>query len=146
MIQRLALLLGFFAFTAGLHAADNVVITEFMAKNQTGIVDEDGSNEDWIEIYNNGTNTVDLLNWSLTDSSGNLTKWRFPSTNIDPGRFLIVWASGKNRRNAGAPLHTSFKLDPNPGEYLALVRPDFSIASQYAPTYPPQAQDISYGF
>ena len=59
---------------------------------------------------------------------------------------MIVWASNKNRRNPGAPLHTNFKLGASPGGYLALVRPDLSIATQFAPTYPPQAADISYGF
>ncbi|MBI5385139.1 MAG: immunoglobulin domain-containing protein [Verrucomicrobia bacterium] len=125
--------------------ADQVLISEFLTKNVTSIEDEDGSHEDWIEILNAGTNTVDLGGWYLTDNATRLNKWTFPSTALAPGRTLIVWASNKNRRTAGAPLHTNFKLDPAPPEFLALVRPDFTIASQYAPTYPSQAQDISYG-
>ena len=31
------------------------------------------------------------------------------------------------------------------GEYLALVRPDGTVASEFAPTYPPQRRDVSYG-
>jgi hypothetical protein len=41
-------------------------------------------------------------------------------------------------------LHTDFGLNKN-GEYLALLRPDGSIASEFAPAFPPQYPDISYG-
>ena len=145
MMRRLAFILAL-SFFSTLGAFGQVIISEFMAKNATSIVDEDGSHEDWIEIYNTSTNTVDLFNWSLTDNPGNLTKWRFPSTNIGPGKFIMVFASNKNRRTPGANLHTNFKLDPNPGEYLALVRPDLALATVFAPIYPAQAQDVSYGF
>jgi len=136
--------LGFSVFnTASLDAAE-LVISEFMASNGGTISDEDGESSDWIEIHNVGTNTVNLLNWALTDSANNLNKWRFPSTNLGPNRFLLVWASGKNRREPGRPLHTSFRLSAE-GRFLALVRPDGTIESQYAPAYPQQFQNVSYG-
>src|SRR6187402_2952708 len=79
-------------------ALDNLLITEFMAENDNTLADEDGDNSDWIEIYNAGTNTVNLLNWSLTDSANNPQNWwRFPATNLAPNTFLIVFASGKDR-------------------------------------------------
>jgi hypothetical protein len=121
-------------------------ISEFMASNTRTLADENGSYEDWIEIQNISTATVNLFDWALTDSSGNLTKWKFPSTNLPPGGFLVVFASNKDRRTAGAPLHTNFKLDAG-GEYLALVDPTgTNIATQFAPQYPPQVPDVSYGF
>ena len=122
-----------------------VMITEFMAGNSRTLANEDRSYEDWIEIYNTTTNGVDLSNWSLTDSAGNLGKWRFPATNIGPSRFMVVFASGKNRRIPGAPLHTNFRLDQG-GEKLALVQADGTIASEFAPSFPGQYQDVTYGF
>ena len=123
-----------------------VRITEFLASNLRGITDEDGSHEDWIEVFNDATNTVSLDGWFLTDTASTLTKWRFPNTNIGPAQFIVVFASTKDRRNPGAPLHTNFKLSNN-GEYLALVQPDaVTIATQFAPNYPVQATDVSYGF
>jgi hypothetical protein len=125
--------------------ATNVTISEFMAKNTTSITDEDGAHSDWIEIHNGGTCSVNLNGWSLTDDATQLTKWRFPSTNIAAGQYLIVWASNKNRKNPGAPLHTNFK-SAEEGEYLALVQPDgVTIATQFAPTFPLQFADVSYG-
>ena len=40
-------------------AFDDVLITEFMAANNGPVLDEDGDASDWIEIHNNGTNTVE---------------------------------------------------------------------------------------
>jgi hypothetical protein len=138
------LLLG--GFTASLlHAQPNVLITEFLAENDRGLVDEDGDEQDWIEIYNAGSNTVNLANWCLTDTPGNLTKWRFPATNLLANRYMVIFASEKDRRRAGEPLHTNFKLDKE-GEFLALVWTNgTTIVSQYATNFPQQVADVSYG-
>ncbi len=126
-------------------ANTNITISEFMAKNTFTLADEDGTFSDWIEIHNAGTCPVNLNNWSLTDKASQLTEWRFPNTNIAAGQFLVVWASGKDRRTPGAPLHTNFKCD-DAGEYLALVQPDgVTIATQFSPQFLPQVADISYG-
>ena len=121
-------------------------ISEFMALNAHTLADEDGSYEDWIEIYNPSDVAVKLDGWYLTDNAGDLTKWRFPSTNLAGGGFLVVFASGKDRRVPGARLHTSFHLFSG-GEYLALVKPDgVTVVSQFSPTFPPQVADVAYGF
>ena len=126
-------------------AASSVVISEFMAINNTTLADEDGSYSDWIELYNSSTNTVNLGGWYLAGRPTNLTQWMFPSTNLDPSQFLVVFASNKNRRVAGGPLHTNFKLSGS-GEYLALVMPDgVTKATEFAPAFPQQYADISYG-
>ncbi|HXI54031.1 MAG TPA: lamin tail domain-containing protein, partial [Candidatus Saccharimonadales bacterium] len=122
-----------------------LVLTEFMASNTRTLTDEDGDYPDWIEIHNPGTSAVELLNWCLTDNAGNLTAWRFPSTNLPAGGYMIVFASGKDRRLAGAPLHTNFKLSSS-GEFLGLVAPDgTTIVSAYQPAFPAQVNDVSFG-
>jgi hypothetical protein len=104
-------------------AQDLLRINEFAAVNGGILPDENGDDSDWIELYNAGTNTVDLTGWFLTDNAANLTKWKFPTTNQPPNSYLIVFASGKNRRVPGAPLHSNFKLGAS-GGYLGLVKPD----------------------
>lgn len=125
-------------------AAGPFAITEFMAVNNTVLNDEDGDNSDWIEIHNEGAATANLGGWFLTDSTNNLMKWTFPATNIPPNGYVVVFASEKNRRTPGAPLHTNFKLSSD-GEYLALVAPDGTVASEFAPIFPAQVADVSYG-
>ena len=118
-----------------------VVISEFMAQNDNGIRDEDGDNSDWIELYNAGTEVVNLNGWFLTDDILNPTKWRIPSVSVSPSSYLLVWASEKDRTN---PLHTNFKLEKD-GEYLALLDPVGNVVSAFAPSYPRQTPDVSYG-
>ena len=126
-------------------ASEAVSITEFMADNTVTLADEDGAYEDWIEIQNQGVVTVDLGGWSLTDEASKLAKWTFPATNLPPGAYLVVFASNKNRRTPGAPLHTNFKLSSG-GEFLALVDPAGKITSSFAPRFPAQVPDVSFGF
>ena len=115
-----------------------------MASNTSTLADEDGDFSDWIEIQNTSDTSVDLLNWSLTDSSGNPAGWRFPATNMAPKSFMIVFASGKNRAVAGQELHTNFKLSAD-GEYLGLFAPDGAAATEITHRYPSQFPDVSYG-
>jgi hypothetical protein len=119
-----------------------VAITEFMASNTGALRDEDGETPDWIEIYNGTAAAVNLGGWALTDTTNDLRRWIFPSTNLAANSYLVVFASGKNRTIAGAPLHTDFSLDAG-GEYLALVDPRTNIISQFAPA--PQVANVSYG-
>ena len=77
-------------------SAEQVTISEFLASNTSGLKDEDNLYPDWIELHNSGTNAVNLDGWYLTDNGNNLTKWRFPATNINAGAFLIVFADGKD--------------------------------------------------
>ena len=121
------------------------VISEFVADNENGLRDEDNTVQDWIEIHNPSTSPFSLNGWHLTDTAADLRRWKFPAVTLAPGEFLVVFASGKDRRIAGQTLHTNFSLKAE-GEFLALVRPDgTTIQQQYAPEYPPQDPDRSYG-
>lgn len=121
------------------------LLSEFQASNVLTLEDEDGNSEDWIEVYNPGDVAIELGGWSLTDDPTRLTKWRFPATTLGPGEFLVVFASNKDRRIPGRQLHTNFKLGSS-GEYLALVKPDgVTVATEYSPAFPAQADDLSYG-
>jgi hypothetical protein len=126
-------------------AGTDPIINEFMASNKTGITDGFGDNSDWIEIYNPTAAPVNMLGWHLSNDITLPNEWTFPSISINPNSYMIVWASGRNLTDPASPLHTDFKLDPNPGEYLALTRPNSSVVTEFAPTYPRQLDDTSYG-
>ena len=125
--------------------AQAVVITEFLASNRDGLLDEDGASSDWIEIQNQGAAALNLEGWYLTDDADEMLRWRFPAVEILPGGYLLVFASGKDRAVAGSELHTSFRLEGD-GEFLALVEPDGAVSHAYTPTFPPQRPNVSYGF
>ena len=132
---------------------DGLIISEFMADNTGSLLDGDGVASDWIEIHNTGDSLDDLAGWYLTDDPDNLTRWQFPAdrsdlTQLEADERIVLFASGQavdDYVDSIPRLHTNFKLD-NDGEFLALVRDNgVTIASQYAPEYPVQFDDVSYG-
>ncbi len=137
----------FEALEERLALAADPVITEFMASNSSTLLDGNGVASDWIEIFNKGDSAVDLAGYSLTDDRLDLDKWSFPSVTLNPGAYLVVFASGNSTPDPGGSLHTNFALSAG-GEYLALVSPQGAVLSQFGVSgqdYPPQSSNISYG-
>jgi hypothetical protein len=90
-------------------ASSAVVINEVMAKNILTLADPQGQYDDWIELTNVSSQTVDLSGMYLTDDPNDPLQWSFPSgTTIAPGGFLLVWAD--NDENDTPGLHAGFKL------------------------------------
>ena len=107
-----------------------VVINEISNANGSILYDDNGENYDWIEIYNPGSSSVNLLNYSLTDDSTKLDKWIFPGIIIAPYSYKILLASGMDTLALNF-LHTNFKLKPE-GEKLILLNAYGSIIDQYS--------------
>jgi len=124
-----------------------LVITEIAAANENGLLDQEGTPEDWIELYNAGDAPVNLEGWSLTDDLGKPGAWVFPPALIGAKQHLVVFASAKDQRDTSTGrLHANFKLKLSP-EYLGLFNADAPrrVVSQFAPSYPEQRIDYSYG-
>ena len=113
-------LLLFFTFCQLITYAQSVVINEVMTSNNTIYADEDGDHKDWIELYNNGGTAIDLSGYYLSDDTLEFDQWQFPSVELQPGEFVVVFASGKNRY--GNVLHTNFSLKSS-GETVLLSDP-----------------------
>ena len=131
--------------------AADPIISEFLASNQSVLVDPNDKTPDWIEIHNAGDEAIDLAGWYLTDDPTEPNKWVFPnhlSSELGPDEYLIVRASDEDIIDrATGNLHTNFKLSAG-GEYVALVSPDLSIISEFGADgeeYPEQFEDVSYG-
>ncbi len=125
----------------------DLLINEFMADNKTGLVDADGDYSDWIELYNRGSQPINLSGWFLSDDSRQLQKWAFPNISLGAGQYLLVFASGKDRQaeQLGAELHANFKLN-QAGEFLGLYNVlENRLMDSLAPRFPQQYPDVSYG-
>jgi len=126
---------------APLPGTSPVQISEFLAKNDTGIRDEYGEREDWIELRNTGTSAVDLSGHYLTDDLDTPTRWSFPpNTLVPPGATLLVWADGEPTEG---PLHASFQLSAS-GEEIGLFTPDARTLLDQV-RFGPQQADESTG-
>ena len=87
-----------------------------MELNATGIQDETGQYEDWLEIFNPGPEAVEMGGLFLTDNLSNSTQWSFPDTTLTAGGFLLVWCDNDPEEGS---LHTNFRLSGN-GEEIGL--------------------------
>ena len=91
-----------------------VYINEGSNKNYTTIADEYGDYPDWIEIYNPSSDTVQLLNYSLSDEINNPTKWIFPNTQLLPGEYKLIFCSGKDKKPVTSFVDVINALNYNP--------------------------------
>jgi hypothetical protein len=106
-----------------------------------------GKFDDWFELYNYGTNTVDLGGNYLTGDLTDKTKFQIPDTHqylVPPGGFFVVWADNADEANAiGRPdLHVNFKLSKS-GEAIGLFTADGTLID--AVSFGPQVTDVSQG-
>jgi hypothetical protein len=128
-------------FLMGLNAQE-IVINEVMSSNRSILADEDGDYEDWIELYNLSDDPVNLSGYGLSDKTNEPFRWVFPDLTISAGSYLLVWASGKDRRDPSGPLHTNFSISSD-GEPIVFTDPSGTLLNESAPvTLEP---NISYG-
>ena len=123
-----------------------VRINEFVADNQDGLLTAAGNAADWIELSNSGSDPINLSGWHMTDNAAMPAKWRVPDgTVIAANGYLVIFADSSPVSVTNNELHANFGLSKD-GEYLGLVRPDgVTVEDEFAPRYPPQLGDISYG-
>ncbi|MFK7903554.1 MAG: lamin tail domain-containing protein, partial [Chitinophagales bacterium] len=132
----------FYSFTATVSepTVGDLVINEFMASNDISVADQDGEFDDWIELYNNSSSSINLEGYFLSDDSDDLTQWEFPSGTVIPANgYLTVWADNDEEQLG---LHTNFKLSAS-AESIFLVNPSGEIVDEVS--YVDQTTDVAYG-
>jgi hypothetical protein len=118
---------------------ETVVINEIQASNTETVSDQDGEFDDWIELYNNSSTTIDLSGYYLSDNFENLSKWEIPeNTSIDADSYLIIWADEDGSQEG---LHANFKLSKD-GEELFLSNADGELVDQLI--FGTQETDLAY--
>lgn len=119
-----------------------LVINEVLIDNLAGLMDEDRDYTDWIEIYNYGDKDINLQGFGLSDDLDDPFCWTFPNVVVASKSFLLVRASGKDRKENMQFLHTNFKLNKD-GENIVLTSQDGVTVDLM--TVPKTKSNISYG-
>jgi hypothetical protein len=142
----------------GVDDEPQLIINELLAANQSGLTDEAGAQADWIELYNPGRQAINLAGWSLSDDPAQPEKWPLPGMTLGGGQYLVIFASGQDRRptEPKLPLHANFRLD-QAGEFLGLynafqgrfadivLAAGSTLARDEASQFPQQFPDVAYG-
>jgi hypothetical protein len=120
----------------------DLVINEFMASNTSAVEDvSSGGSEydDWVELYNRGNTSINLLGYHLSDNENVLDKWTFPDVSIAPNEYLIVWLD--NDLDATSGLHTNFRLSTDGEELFLSTSNNFIIDALFYGELP---SDLGY--
>lgn len=118
----------------------DLVINEILSDNTNKERDEYNDREDWIELYNNSGNLLDLSGLYLTDDVLKMQKWKFPdSTSLAPGSYLIVWADNDSTE---LTYHTNFNLSKL-ADVLALSNSSGTVLDSIS--FSNQLTNVSFG-
>lgn len=129
------------------YAKKHIVINEVCSSNLSLILDDDGENSDYIEIYNPSFTSVSLKGWHLTDSENVLQSKAFSDLYIEPRSYLVFFANGttsqgvlpeKEERQYG---YLDFKVNEL-GETLVLADENGCIIDRV--DVPELTTDVSY--
>ena len=119
----------------------SVSFNELMIDNRSTLADETGEYDPWIELFNFGCSAVNLERFYLSDTASTLVRWNFPSVEIAPGGFVIVWADGEE--NEGE-LHTNFRLSSDGGSILLFDRDGNQNTPIDAFRFDKQTEDVAF--
>lgn len=109
----------------------SLVVNEFMAKNTNVISDQNGNFDDWIELFNTGSNPVSLGDKFLSDNPDQPTKWQMPNITLGAGEYYLIWADNEEAEGEN---HCNFKLSAE-GEDILLVDSDGSTLIDHIKYY-----------
>lgn len=127
-------------YTVGISiSSEGLVINEFMASNASTVQDQDGGYDDWIELYNNTDQDINLEGYYISDKPDNPTKWTFPAAVIPAKGYIIVWADEEQEQDG---LHSNFKLSAS-GESIILSDKNGVVLDEI--TFPALGEDVAYG-
>jgi len=134
-------------FPSTLPPYDPLWLNEIQINNLTGLADNNGQREPWVELFNAGATPLDLGGYYLANNyDTNLTQWQFPAgATIAPREFKVVWLDGETGQTSGTNLHASFRANSATGS-VALVR-IVNTRPQITDylNYPIVGPDLSYG-
>ncbi len=71
-------------------AQGEILISEVGASNHCTYFDENGGTPDWVELYNNGSESVQLDGWKLSDSKTAKKALPLDGMTVPAGGYLLV--------------------------------------------------------
>ncbi len=99
-----------------------LVINEAMNSNYSHLKQNGGNYYDWIELYNNSGDTVNLSEYCLSTTTNDICAYKLPNKELESGKYYIIMASGDENLSNNSYKHAGFKLGDVESIYLSKDR------------------------
>ena len=87
-----------------------LAVNEVMPSNDRYLVQRDGEYYDWLELKNVSDEAIDLSDYAVSDSSGDLLLCPLPQQILEPGETVVIICSGDTSLS-GNYIHAPFTLN-----------------------------------
>jgi hypothetical protein len=122
-----------------------VWLNEVQPNNVSGLQDNAGDRDPWVELYNSGASAIDLSGYYLSDNYTNVLRWAFPGgTTLGAGQYLVVWLDAESGETSGTNLHASFRIPATTGSVVLTRSGTPQLIVDYL-NYELLGNDRSYG-
>lgn len=118
----------------------DLIITEVMNQNNKYMPQNGGEYYDWIELYNNSSETINLSDYSITNDDSYKQKYVLPDVKLKPNSYYNLIASGNSKYSNSNYKHVNFKISDS--ESIYIYKNDKLIDSMFIAQIPNQ---YSYG-
>jgi spore coat protein CotH len=127
----------FFVFTV---FAQPISVSEICASNSFIMTDNYGDFDDWVELYNNTENDIDLSQYYVSDDLENPQKFQIPESLVLPAKsYLLLWCDNEPEQGVD---HLGFKLSAS-GEDFLISNSNSELID--AISFGQQKENVSFG-
>lgn len=117
-----------------------LIINELMQSNIDCIMDDLNEFPDsWVELYNSGTEAVNLQDYRIGVKADGSTAWQLPNKTVNPKGYVVIFC---DKEETG--LHTDFRLETGKDGSIYLFRGDEVMDKKEKMKKMP-APNIAYG-
>ena len=98
---------------------NDLIINEVMNENSSYLVHNGNKTFDWVELYNNSSETINLADYCLSNDFDNLSMYQLPEVSLNPGEYYIIMCSGETSLTTATYFHANFRIGREDGVYLS---------------------------
>lgn len=97
---------------------ESLVITEAMSLNYEYLPQNGGNYYDWVELYNNTDETINLSDYCLTTNTDTMCMYNLPKKELKKGEYYVIMASGDTNLSNSKYKHANFKISDTQSIYI----------------------------
>ena len=140
-MRRLTIIFSILLLAGGNVAKAQLVINELMQSNIDCIMDDLNDFPDsWVELYNSGSEAVNLKDYLLGVKTKASKAWQLPDKSIEPGGYALIYCDKVEQG-----MHTNFRLESGKGCVVYLFKGKEIVDSLPEALKKQPAPNIAYG-